>query len=109
MPSIGNLSTGALCSSGYLHRVYSRPSGNSGQGHRRRDGLEHNLGRGYDPLMGYISDSTPHGGLGSRHPYLFGGAVGIALSIISSGPFGRMGVGARLLLVTAYVFTSSPS
>ncbi len=58
-----------------------------------------------DPLMGYVSDNTPHGGLGRRHPYLIVGAVGIALVnfLLWTIPEG-MGTGARLLLVTAYVF-----
>ena len=58
-----------------------------------------------DPLMGYISDNTGHEGLGRRHPYLIVGAVGIALVnyLLWTIPEG-MGVGARLLLVTAYVF-----
>jgi GPH family glycoside/pentoside/hexuronide:cation symporter len=33
-----------------------------------------------DPIMGYLSDRSPHRGLGRRHPYLIVGALGVALT-----------------------------
>jgi Na+/melibiose symporter-like transporter len=57
-----------------------------------------------DPPMGYVSDRTPHGGLGRRHPYLLIGAVGMALVLYLIWTIDpSLGAGARLALLTAFV------
>lgn len=57
-----------------------------------------------DPLMGYLSDRTGHGGLGRRHPYLLAGALAIALTNYLVWNVDRSaGEAGRLALLTAWV------
>jgi len=57
-----------------------------------------------DPLMGHVSDRTRSRRLGKRHPYLLGGALGIAVVnylLWTVDP--SLGTGAKLALVSLYV------
>mgnify|MGYP002777213481 FL=1 len=57
-----------------------------------------------DPLMGYLSDRTGHGGLGRRHPYLIAGALAIALTNFLVWNVDRSaGAVGRLALLSAWV------
>ena len=57
-----------------------------------------------DPLMGYLSDRTGHGGLGRRHPYLIAGALAIALTNFLVWNVDRSaGAAERLALLSAWV------